>query len=288
MGRQGHRVALITDSTCDIPPHLLKQYDITFAPLYLIWGTDEFRDQVDITPETFYTRLAADPIHPKSSQPVPGDFVALIEEAQAAGAQEAVIITISSQLSGTVESARQAGEWVDIPVHVLDSRTGGMGLGWQVLAAARAREAGGDAQAMINAADKAHQTMQYIFFVDTLENLHRGERIGGAAMLVGTALNLKPLLYVDHEVGRVEAGEKIRTRKRALERIYQVFFERIDTGRPLHVAVTHSGAPEHAQAMADRIQGEYSPLELLVTIISPVMGTHIGPGAVGLVGYSEA
>jgi DegV family protein with EDD domain len=283
-----HRIALITDSTCDIPANLLEQYEITFASQYLIWGREEYRDQVDILPEEFYERLKADPDLPSSSQPTESDFLELIDRAKRQGAEEVVIITISSQMSGTVESARQAAEKADIPVHVVDSLSGGTGLGLQVLAAARAREEGGDAQAMITAADRARKTMQFIFFVDTLDNLYKGGRIGGAARLIGTALNLKPVLYVDHEVGQVESAEKTRTRKKALERIYELFFEKIDITRPLHIAVVHSGVPELANNLAARIREVYQPVELLVTVISPVMGTHIGPGAVGISGYCEA
>ena len=211
----------------------------------------------------------------------------LIEQAQRSGAEEVMIVTISNQLSGTVLSALQARDRAAIPVHVVASLSGGMGLGWQVLAAARAREVGGDAQAMIAAADEACQAMRFIFFVDTLENLYRGGRIGSAAKLFGTALNLKPLLYVDHAVGRIEPGEKTRTRRKAVERVYQVFFEQVDASKPLHVAVVHSNAPGDAAALADRIRAERHPVELLVTVTSPVMGVHIGPGAVGIAGYHE-
>jgi DegV family protein with EDD domain len=287
MTDHARHIALITDSTSDIPDDLVAQYDIRIAPQYLIWGTEQFRDRFEVTPREFYNRLATSTVHPKSSQPVVADFLALIEEARAGGAEAAVIITISSQLSGTVESARQAAAQSAIPVHVVDSKTGGMALGWQVIAAARAREAGGDAEAMVDAANAARSTMQIIFFVDSLEHLHRGGRIGGAARLVGSALNLKPLLYVDHDVGRVEPGERIRTRRKALDRVYEVFFEHMDVSRPMHIAVIHSNAPDLAEALRERVLADYDPAELLLTGISPVMGTHIGPGAVGLAGYYE-
>jgi DegV family protein with EDD domain len=287
MTDHAHRIVLITDSTCDIPDELVAQYDIRIAPQYLMWGTEQFRDRFEVTPREFYARLASSSVHPTSSQPVVADFLALIDAARAEGAEAAVIITISSQLSGTIESARQAAAQSEIPVHVVDSKTGGMALGWQVLAAARAREAGGDAEAMVEAANAARSTMQIIFFVDSLEHLHRGGRIGNAARLVGSALNLKPLLYLDHEVGRVEAGERIRTRGKALNRVYEVFFEKMDTSRPLHVAVIHSNAPDLAEELLKRVKANYEPAELMLAPISPVMGTHIGPGAVGLTGYYE-
>src|SRR5690606_21364328 len=154
--------------------------------------------------------------------------------------------------------------------------------------AARARDAGGDATAMLEAAARVRRTEQIIFFVDTLAHLHRGGRIGGAARLVGTAPNLKPVLYVDHEIGRIEPGEKIRTRKRALDRVYELFVERMDTRCALHIAVIHSNAVELAESVEDRIRREHNPAELFTTVISPVMGTHIGPGAVGITGYYES
>ncbi|HEC24211.1 MAG TPA: DegV family protein [Chloroflexi bacterium] len=287
MGEQKHRIALLTDSTCDIPPDYVKQYDIFVVSQYVIWGTEELRDMIDIDPRSFYERLVKEPVSPKTSQPVVSDFVRTLERARDEGAEEAVIIVISNQLSGTILSARQAKEMVDIPVHVVDSLSTSMGLGWQVLAAARAREAGGDAQAMIAAADKTRQTMQVIFSVDTLEYLHRGGRIGGAAKLVGTALQLKPQLYVDHATGRVEPGERTRTRKKALKRVYEVFFENMDTSKPMHIAVLHSAAEEEATGIYERIREEYEPVELLMGNVTPVIGTHTGPGAIGIVGYYE-
>jgi DegV family protein with EDD domain len=283
----GQPLALITDSTCDIPSSYLEQYQIYVAPQYVIWGTESYRDMVDMSPEAFYARLAQDDVHPKSSQPVVKDFLHCLEQAREAGAQEAVIITISNQLSGTVRSAQQAAELVEMPVHVVDSYSASMGLGWQVLAAARAREAGGGAQEMVEAAAKVKHTIQVTFSVNTLEYLHRGGRIGGAARLVGTALQIKPQLYVDHSTGRVEPGERTRTRKKALERAYQVLHSQMNWQKVVRVAVVHCAAEEEALAMCERIKQELQPVELIVTPVSAVIGTHVGPGAIGLIGYYE-
>lgn len=280
-------IALVTDSTSNIPQNLIDQYDIHVQPQYVIWGTEELRDQIDITMRMFYDRLQTDPVHPRTSQPVAGDFVATLNKLREAGAEEAVIICISNQLSGTVDSANQAKDMVDFPVHVVDSLSASMGLGWQVIAAARAREAGGDAAAMIAAADRVREHLAITLTVDTLEYLHRNGRIGGAAKLVGTALNLKPQLYVDHTVGRVMPGERTRTRKKALEYVYQAFFNEMDTSKPLHIAVVHVAAEEQAQAFVKRIRDEYDPVELLTTEVAPVVGVHVGPGTVGVCGYYE-
>jgi DegV family protein with EDD domain len=287
MSDPNYPVALITDSAGDVPAKLREQYDIIMVPMHIIWGTQDLLDQVDIDSDTFYHRLPKDPTHPKTAQPTAQEFLDVINQAKSAGAKEAVVVTISNQMSGTIESVKQAREQADIPIHIVDSLSASMGQGWQVLAAARAREAGGDAQAMVAAADKVRQTLQVIFAVETLEFLHRGGRIGGAVKLVGTALQLKPQLYVDHKTGRVEPGERTRTYKKAVERMYEVFFQKMDTSKPMHIAVLHAAAHEEAEAILARIQNEYKPAELFAFQASPVIGTHAGPGTVGLCGYYE-
>ncbi len=281
------RIALITDSTSDIPQRLVEQYRIVVVPQILIWGTEEHLDNVTISPQQFYARLATDPVHPSSSQPVASDFVKAIEQVRVQGAEEVVIIVLSNQLSGTVASALQAAQMVELPVHVVDSLSASMGLGFQVLAAARAREAGGDASSMIAAARQVRERLSLYFSVDTLEYLHRGGRIGGAAKLIGTALQLKPMLTIDHRTGRIEPAERTRTRRKALERIYEVFCQELSGRERLHVAVVHGNAPAEAAAFEDRLSRELKPVELLVTGVSPVVGVHAGPGVIGLCGYAE-
>ncbi len=282
-----HKIALITDTTSDIPDKWRKKYDITVVPLFIIWGMEELRDYVDISPENFYERLVVDPIHPKTSQPSPQDFLNTYEKLRQEGAEEIVVITISGGLSGTLQSAKQAADMIDIPVHTLDSKSTSMGLGWQVLAAARAREAGGDAQSMIAAADKARKTMIFTISLDTLEYLHKGGRIGGASRFLGTMLKIKPQIYIDHQTGLIEAGERTRTRKKALESLYQEFFRQMDTEKTLKMAVLHTNALPEAQRIIKRIEGEISPGEIFMSTVSPVLGVHVGPRVVALCGYIE-
>ncbi len=287
MSADTQRVALITDSTCDIPLAMREQYRIYVAALYVIWGSEQLRDGVDIDAETFYRRLATDPVHPTTSQPTPKDFVDIIEQARRDGAEEAVIITLSDRLSGTLDSAKQAASMVDMPVTCYDSRSISMGLGWQVIAAARAREAGADAAEMVAAADRARRHTAVLFTVDTLEYLHRGGRIGAAAKLLASALQIKPQLIIDPQVGIVEAGERVRTRKKALEAVYDGFFRRMDISKPMHLTVMHVNAYEEASLLEQRIRKEYPAAELFVTTTSPVIGVHGGPGTVGITGYYE-
>jgi DegV family protein with EDD domain len=282
-----HQVALVTDSTCDIPDDLLEKYDIAVVPSLVIWGDDALRDRVDIQPEEFYRRLERDPEFPTTSHPTPQDFLETYGEAAQEGAREIVVITVSSAMSGTIETARHAGGMIDIPVHVVDSKGPTMSVGWQVLAAARAREAGGDASAMVKAANEARQGMVQIVCLDTLEYLHKGGRIGGATRFVGTMLKIKPLVTINHQTGLVEAGKRVRTRRKALEALYEEFFQQLDTLKELRVAVLHGDARQDAEMMAERIQRAFAPAELLVNITGPVLGVHTGPRAIALCGYTE-
>jgi DegV family protein with EDD domain len=279
-----HRIALITDSTADIPPELLERYGILVLPLYVLWGEETYRDGVDISKAAFYERIARETEPPKTSQPTPMDFVRLI---RACHCQEALIIPLSGALSGTVNAAMQAAQMVDIPVHVEDSRAISMALGWQVLAAARAREAGGVLEDMVAAARAARAAQRALFTVDTLEYLHRGGRIGGAAAFLGTVLQLKPVLRMDTTTGRVEAVERCRTRRKALKRICEIAFEGLDDSRPIRVAVLHAAAPDDMQILLDHVLARCTPTEWYTGDLTTVIGTHGGPGLVGMCLYSD-
>ncbi len=282
-----HKIALLTDSTCDIPQEFLDKYDIKVVPLTIIWGGEQFQDGVNLTAKDFYKRLETDPSLPTTSQPTPQQMVLAYEAAKNNGAEEVLIITISSAMSGTHESAKAAAAMVDFPVKVLDSKANSMSLGWQVLAAARARENGGDLQAMINAADKARSTMVYIITLDTLEYLHKGGRIGGASHFIGNLLNLKPQISVDHISGEVAGGRRSRTRKKALNDLFVDFFDQVDQEKPLRIAVLHNAALEEAQTLVEKIKTEIDPEEIIISIVSPVLGVHTGPRALAICGYTE-
>ncbi len=281
-----HHSAIITDSTCDLPDPYLQQYEITMIPLTIIWGEEQFRDKVDLEPEAFYRRLAADPILPSTSQPTPEEVLQVLERVHQQGAEEILVMTLSSAMSGTYQSACRAAENMEIPVQVYDSRSNSMSLGWQVLAAARTREAGGDVQSMIEAADEVRKQLVYLISLDTLTFLHKGGRIGGASKFIGTLLHLKPLISVNHQSGQVEAERQSRTRKKALEDLYRDFFDRFPHPHDLRIAVLHNAALETAEALVERIREEYAPTELILSIVSPILGVHTGPGAVALCGYA--
>lgn len=287
-----HTVALITDTTADIPDALMAQYGIDLVPLTVVWGDKTYLDHVELSAEAFYEGLPTNPAHPQTSQPSPHDFVQAYNQAAAAGAQEIVVIVISAAMSGTCQSAVQAATLVDMPVHVVDSMTTCGSLGFQVLAAARAREQGAPtaaelAQSMLAAAEAVRAKVQLYVALDTLEYLRLGGRIGNASAFIGSLFDIKPLIQVPTTTGTVEPVQRVRSRKRSIETLYRAFFEQLDVTRPLHVAVLHGAAPEEAQALADRIRHDYDPVELWVNHTGPVLGVHTGPGTVALAGYSE-
>jgi DegV family protein with EDD domain len=278
--------ALVTDSTCDIPAEWIQQYEILVVPLTIIFGDQQFLDGVEMTPEQFYERLPRDKNHPTTSQPSPQAFLDAYRQAAEKGAQEIVVVTISSAMSGTIQSARQAAKGFEVPVHIHDGRSNSMGIGWQVIAAARAREAGGDTAAMLAAAVQVRENVTYYVSLDTIEFLAKGGRISEAAHFLNSLLKIKPLIYVKNSTGTVSPSMPARSRKQALENLYREFFKHVGSG-PLHITILHNNALEEAQALAERVQREHTPVEMFISIVSPVLGTHTGPRAVALCGYAE-
>jgi len=282
-----NKIAFITDSTSDIPLELREKYDLTVVPLTINWEGKSYLDGVDLTPEEFYKRLEEDPVRPTTSQPAPGDFVRAFQQAQQNGAEEIVVVTISSAMSGTIQSARTAAESVDIPVHIVDSRGNSMGLGWQVLAGARSRDAGESMTAILAAIEKVRTHVHFHVVLDTLDYLFKGGRIAGAAKLLNSVLKIKPQVHVNHNSGSVEPSHVSRTRAKAIEALYSSFFDKVDIKKPLHIAVLHNAALEEAKALAERIREEFHPVELFIGFASPVLGVHTGPHAIGISGYDE-
>jgi DegV family protein with EDD domain len=282
------RIAIVTDSTCDIPPQLVEELGIIVVPQHLIWGMTELRDGVDIDRPTFYARLRTDPAHPRSACPRSAVFVRAIREL-GEGATKAVVVTISSQLSDTAKSAYGARDQLllDIPLHVVDSLSCSMGLGWQVLAAARARDQGADVKTILAEIRRVREQMSLFLTIDTLDYLRKSGRIGGMSRFMWSTFQRKPLLVVDTATGRIEQRELVRTRERALHRLVEITFERVDPARPLHVAVLHGAALDEARAIHDEIEARYHPVELLFGQVTPILGIHTGPGVVSLCAYND-
>ncbi|MAT45549.1 MAG: hypothetical protein CL609_24735 [Anaerolineaceae bacterium] len=281
------KIAIITDSTCDIPAEWREKYDISIVPLTIVWGEDQYLEGIDISPEAFYERLPNDPNHPTTSQPTPKAFLNAFQEAADKGYDQILAIVISGAMSGTILSAQQAAEQSPIPTTIVDSKNNSMGLGWQVIAAAREREQGGNLESMLKEVENVRQNVHYFISLDTMKYLNRGGRIGDAVKFLSSVLNIKPLIYVNHDSGTVGASIPGRSRSSAINGMYKQFFKNIDTTKPMHITVLHNAALEEAKNLAERIKQEYNPKELFISIVSPVLGVHTGPKAIAICGYNE-
>lgn len=279
------KVAIITDSTAYLPQELIQQYDIRVVPLTVIFGEESFRDGEDMSPSAFYTRLQSAAVLPTTSQVTVGVFSKLFKQLHQEG-REILVITISGKLSGTVESAEQAAQLVpDAKIAIVDSLSTTVEQGFIVLAAARGASSSACLAECQQIAVQARERTGVVFAVDTLEFLHRGGRIGGAKRLMGTVLNIKPILTIKD--GRVDALEQTRTRKKSLNRLTQIVAERVAGKSNLCLAVAHANAAEDAQKLLEIACEQLNPIETLITELSPVIGTHVGPGTVALAYYYQ-
>ena len=273
-------IAVITDSTCTIPAELIAKYKIGVAPQVVIWEGKTLYDGIDITPQQFYERLSTATVMPTTSQATVAAFQELFRPLVAAN-RPIVAVLISSKLSGTVQSALQAK--MDFPgaqIEVIDSGHAGMSLGFQVLQVARKVEAGASYAEVTDYARRVQDHTGIMLVVDTLEFLHRGGRIGGASRLLGTALNIKPLLEVRD--GRIEPLERVRTKPKAYARILELIGQKIEGHANVRLAVMHAAAEADARRLLDEAVARYHPIETTVSWASPAIGAHTGPGTVAL------
>jgi DegV family protein with EDD domain len=277
------KVAIVTDSTACMPADLIKGYPIYSAPLQVVWGEESFRDGIDIQPSEFYARLKTSKITPTSSQVTPIEFKELYTKLLDEG-YDILSIHISCKLSGTIDSAIQAKAMLPgKPIEVVDSLSAGMAAGFQVLAAARASVAGATLKECKYLADKATEQCGVFLVVDTLEYLRRGGRIGGGAAFLGTALNLKPILEI--RGGRLEAVEKVRSMNKAIDRMLELFEKRINQRHPLRLSALLTDNPADAELLLERARQRFGASDVAEAVsvpVSPVIGVHIGPGALGL------
>ncbi len=278
------KVMVVTDSTSYIPTQLLNGNPVQILPLQVIWGQNVYYDGVDMHPDEFYARLAKDPLSPTTSQVTPEEFkkiyTRLIEEGY-----DVLSIHISAKLSGTLDSAYQAKSALPgAPITIIDSQNTSMALGFQVMAAARMAEIGATLDECRLVAEKAIDHTGLIFTVRTLEYLRRGGRIGGAAAFLGNMLDLKPLLKIVD--GKIEAIERVRTLNKAIDRILDLVEQQIghSTG-PIRLAAIQAGVPEEGKALLEKAVKRFSSslvTDAVISEVSPVIGNHVGPGALGL------
>jgi DegV family protein with EDD domain len=272
-----HSVAIVTDSTADLPFDLTRSRSIVVVPLTLHFEGKSLLDGIEITPGEFYRALPSATTHPTTSQPSAGRFAETY--AELLKEHEAVVsIHISEKLSGTYESARQGADLTDPKrVHVIDSQVVSMSLGLVTLAASQLASQGADARSIANQVVSMRDLVQTYFSVATLEFLRRGGRIGRANALLGSVLQVKPVLCIRD--GLVTPLERVRTFDRALTRVIELA-RAVDRGTGVCAIVGHADAEAHAE----RVGRELEPIAetLLIQPLGPVVGAHAGPGVVGV------
>lgn len=276
------KIAIVSDSTHYLPQSFIAEHNIKVVPLTLIWGEETFLDGVDIQPSEFYERLAVDPVNPTTSQPGIGDMHAAFKELVDAG-YEVFSIFISKPLSGTNNSAVQGREMLgDLKekVVVFDSGTISLGTGFQILAAAEVISNGGDLNAVVAAAERAKQNSGVYFICDTLDYLARGGRLSKEEAEKGNELKIKPILTI--EDGKIATAERIRTKSKAIERAIELVSEQTKDKNNVRVGVFHANFETEAKSTLTQLTNQLGLSDGIIADVSPVIGTHTGPGTIGL------
>lgn len=274
------KITLVTDSTAYLSNEFVVKHGIKVVPLKLNWDKDTFRDNVDITAQAFYERLEKSNTIPTTSQPSSGDFLtAFKESAKDGGALVAVLI--SSGISGTVDSAMMAKkEFTQVPLEIVDSKVTAAGLALMLKAMTEEVEKGGSVDDIIKIGKGVFDSMGVYFVVDTLKYLHKGGRIGGASAFLGSALDLKPILYLSPE-GKIEALEKVRTKKKAVSRLIDLAVDKAG-GKKAYVGIMQANALDNAKAIKAELEKRLNLADIEIYELSPVVGTHAGPGTLGI------
>jgi DegV family protein with EDD domain len=271
-------IKIVTDSTADLPPALAEELGITVIPLYVLFGHENYRDRVDITEDQFYQRLLNGPIHPSTSQPTPQDFTDIYHKLSQQ-ADGIISIHISSKLSGTCNSALQAKEMVSAhcPVEVVDSEMVSMGLGLLAIEAAAIANSGKSLQQVVEVVKQSIRNTRLWALFDTLKYLALGGRIGKAKALVGTILNIKPILAVKE--GEMVPVSQARTRAKGIGMLY----EYVNTVADIQdLAVMYTTTPDEAHVLADRLGAKFNRSRIKLVRIGSAIGVHAGPGALGI------
>ena len=271
-------VKIVTDSTADLPPQLATELGITVVPVYLRFGDDVYRDRVDISEDEFYQRLLCDPIHPNTTQPTPQDFTDVYQKLS----QEAdgiISIHVTSKLSGTCNSALQGKELVKrgCPIEVVDSRVLSMGLGLLAIAATTVARSGNSLQRMVADVKQIVSSIRLLILLDTLKYLALGGRIGNVTALLGSILNVKPLLTMKD--GELVPAGRVRSRAKGINKLFDFVKNAVDIQ---DLAIVHATTPDEAQTLTEHIASVFPKERIRLARVGPALGVHGGPGAIAV------
>lgn len=283
------RVRIVTDSTADIPKQICEQLGIEVIPLKVHFGEETYVDGETIHAEQFYGKLARADNLPTTSQPSPADFMQIYRQLLTADpADEILSVHLSAALSGTYQSAVLAKSMLgeENRLHIVDSRSASYGIGNLVVAAAHAAAEGRSAEEILKLIEWGREHTGLFFIVDTLEYLQKGGRIGKASALIGSLLNIKPILSLDKE-GVVISVDKIRGHKKAMTRAVEMLASYRAVGK-FQLGVAHANSPQTADECLRLLREQFGVDDVLITSIGPVIGTHVGPGTVAVFLFPES
>lgn len=275
-----NHIKIVTDSTADLSAKQVKDYGISVIPLTVTFGSESFSDGVDLPAEEFYNKLTTENELPKTTQPSPELFRQTYESI-ASGSDVIISAHISGKLSGTLNSAELASKMVENRVVLVDTKTASQGVGRTVLVAAEAVHRKMNLEDIISIVNRSIANTFSVFAVDTLEFLQKNGRIGKAASLLGSLLQIRPILFADPE-GMVAPYDKVRGKSKVIPSLLKAALDHVDTGNPVNLSVVHTGAEESANLLLEKLQSSYEIADLHVGMVGPAIGAHIGPGAVGL------
>ena len=274
------KTVVVTDTTAYLPKELREQYNIQYIPLSVIFGNEVYREELEITVSDFYDMVKRSEKLPTTSQPSVGEFVELYEKL--ARDYDAIIsIHLSSGISGTYQGAVSAGQMVEgVSVYPFDTEMSCMIQGFYAIEAAKLARQGAEPEQIMERLEDLKKTARAYFMADDLSHLQRGGRLSGAQALIGSLLQVKPLLhFVDT---KIVPFEKIRTRKKAMKRMVELLGEDASTGKPLQAVIIHANREEEAKDWKEELQQLYPNVEFSISYFGPVIGTHLGEGAMGL------
>lgn len=280
------RTAIITDSTSYIPKEIRQQLNIHMIPLSVVFGHDAYREEIDLTTEEFYNKVRQADELPTTSQPSIGMFVDLYEKLKADGYEAIITIHLSKKISGTYQAAISASDMVDgIDVYAYDSELSAMPQGFYAIEAARMSKKNKTPEQIIARLDEIKQTVRAYFMVDDLSHLQRGGRLSGAQALLGGLLRIKPVLHFVE--GEIHPFEKIRTRKKAIQRILDMLEEDVGKEAVEHVVFIHGNDEGSAEQLRQSFNEKHPGIETSISYFGPVIGTHLGEGSIGVAWYTN-
>lgn len=280
------KIAIVTDSTAYLSDELKKEWDIHVVPLNVIFGEDTYHEEVDLLTSDFYDKIKIESQLPTTSQPAIGIFVEVYENLAKQGFDSVISIHLSSHISGTYQSAMSAADMVEgIQIHGFDSKISCTPQAYFVLEAAKHARAGKSVEEILAQLEAMRTQVNAYFVVDDLNHLHRGGRLNTAQLFVGSLLKIKPVLhFVD---GKIVPFEKVRTTKKALNRIYGLLDEAVKNKENPQITVIHAQCQEQAEEIASHLKETYPKAQVDISYFGPVIGTHLGQGSIGIAWFVE-